>query len=177
MYVDENAPEQEVETIAEEAEDRVRALQDEKARADKYLSNWQRTEADFDNYRKRMEQEKGETVKFANTSLILSVLPVLDDLERAVKALPENLEGDPWAEGVRLIQRKMKSTLEGYGVTEIEAESRDFNPYVHEAVARADGEEGKVLEVVQKGYKFHDRVIRPAFVVVGQGEKVEKQDE
>ena len=177
MDVNENASEEKNKTIVEEKEDLLKALEDEKARADKYLSNWQRTEADFDNYRKRMEYEKGETVKFANSSLILSVLPVLDDLDRAVNAEPEDKEGDPWFEGVKLIQRKMKAILEGYGVSEVEAEKgQDFDPYVHEAVARTAGEDGRILEVTQKGYTSHGRVIRPALVVVGQGETGEKTE-
>ena len=177
MDVDDNRANEDIETIAEEAGDLDKSRQEEKARAEKYLACWQRAEADFDNYRKRTEQDKGETVKFANTSLILSLLPVLDDLERAVRALPESLEGHPWVEGVKLIQRKMKSILEGYGVAEVEAEGRAFDPYIHEAVARTEGEEGKVVEEVQKGYTLNGRVIRPACVVVGQGEPAEKQDE
>jgi len=176
MSEDKNRLNEDVETVAEEKSDHEKALQDEKALSDKYLACWQRAEADFENYRKRTEQDKCETVKFANTSLILGLLPVLDDLERAVKAIPENLEGHPWVEGIKLIQRKMKSILETYGVTEVEAEGQKFDPYVHEAVARTEGEEGKVVEEVQKGYTLNGRVIRPACVVVGQGEKSEKRD-
>ncbi len=177
MSEDKNRLNEDVETVAEEEGELQKALEDEKTRSDKYLACWRRAEADFENYRKRMEQDKSETVKFANTSLILGLLPVLDDLERAVKALPENLEAHPWVEGIKLIQRKMKSILETYGVTEVEAEGQNFDPCFHEAVARTEGEEGKVVEEVQKGYTLNGRVIRPAFVVVGQGEKAEKQDE
>lgn len=177
MDVNENAPEQNRETFVGEAADLAKAVEEEKARAEKYLSNWQRTEADFDNYRKRVEYEKNETVRFANSSLILSILPVLDDLERAIRAMPKNVEADSWFEGIKLIQRKMKSTLEGQGICEIEAEEGgEFDPYVHEAVARAVGEDGKIMEVVQKGYTFHGRVIRPAFVVVGHGETTGKTE-
>lgn len=171
MNLDENGMDQRLDAVAE---DLGRALEDEKVRADKYLCSWQRSEADFENYRKRMEQERSDTVKYANTSLILTILPVLDDLERAVKALPERFEGDPWAEGVKLIQRKMKSILEAQGVTEVDAEGQDFDPCVHEAVARTEGQEGKVIEEVQKGYTFNGRLIRPSFVVVGQGEKQDR---
>jgi molecular chaperone GrpE len=145
------------------------ALEEEKARAEKYLGNWQRTEADFDNYRKRVEQEKSETVKYANGALILNLLPVLDDLERAFKSLPDKLAQLSWTEGIRLIQRKLQATLEAQGVCAVNALGETFDPAVHEAVAQGAGEEGKVVDEAQKGYTLHGRVIRPAYVVVGNG--------
>ncbi len=146
-------------------------LEEDKAKAAKYLGNWQRTEADFDNYRKRVEQEKSETVKYANAALILNLLPVLDDLERAFKSLPDRLAQLSWTEGIRLIHRKLQATLEAQGVAAINAMGETFDPAIHEAVAQGPGEEGKVVDEVQKGYMLHGRVIRPAYVVVGNGDE------
>ncbi len=147
------------------------ALEEEKSKAAKYLGNWQRTEADFDNYRKRVEQEKTDTVKYANGAFILNLLPVLDDLDRAFKSLPDKLAHLSWTEGIRLIHRKLQATLEAQGVSPIKALGETFDPAVHEAVAQGTGDEGKVIDEAQKGYTLHGRVIRPAYVVVGKGDE------
>lgn len=167
--MEENRQEEVVEAADEGKEDLNKALEEEKTRVEKYLGNWQRAEADFDNYRKRVEQEKGDIVRFSNTSLILNLLPVLDDMERAFKSLPDKLGHMTWTDGIRLIQRKLQATLEAQGVSEIKAVGESFDPAVHEAVAQGAGEEGKIVEELQKGYKLHGRVIRPAYVVVGKG--------
>lgn len=153
------------------------ALEEEKSKAAKYLGNWQKAEADFDNYRKRVEQEKGETIKFANTALILNLLPVLDDLDRAFKSLPDKLERLSWIEGIRLIHRKLQATLEAQGVSAIKSLGETFDPAIHEAVAQAAGQEGKVIDEAQKGYTLHGRVIRPAYVVVGKGGEEGSEEE
>jgi len=152
------------------------ALAEEKEKAEKYLANWQRAQADFINYKRRSEQEKAETAKFANSVLMLSLLPVLDDLERAFNFVLPELAEPSWVEGVRLIERKMKATLEAQGLSAIEALGKPFDPNFHEAVRQDRGKEGIVIEEVQKGYKFHDRVIRPSRVVVGNGEVEEEKE-
>ena len=151
------------------------ALEEEKAQAEKYLNNWRRAEADFDNYRKRIEQESAENARFANMGFILSLLPVLDDFERAFGSLSSTVAELTWVDGVRLIYRKLQSGLEARGLQEIRALGEEFDPAFHEAVTQGEGEEGKVIEEVQRGYKLHDRVIRPALVVVGKGVE-NKQD-
>ena len=166
-------------TVAVEGEDVEllnKALEEERAKAERYLANWQRAQADFINYKKRAEQEREEISKFANAVLVLSLLPVLDDFERAFNSLPAKLAGLTWIDGIRLIHHKLMVTLEAGGVSEIKAVGERFDPAVHEAVTQGEGEEGKVIEEVQKGYKLHDRVIRPALVVVGKG-KEEKEEE
>lgn len=172
--------EDEQEEIAElEAEDidsLKKALEEEKAKAERYLNNWQRAEADFDNYRKRVEQERSERDRFANMVLILNLLPVLDDLERAFNSLSAKLAQLTWIDGIRLIYHKLQATLEARGLSEIKTVGESFDPTVHEAVSQGEGEEGKVIEELQKGYKLHDRVVRPALVVVGKG-KEEKEEE
>ena len=164
-------------TETEDVEELKLALAEEKGKAENYLANWQRAQADFINYKRRIEQEKEETINFANSALILSILPVIDDLERALNsALPEQDEPD-WLEGVRLIERKMKASLEAQGLSQIEALGKKFDPHLHEAVRQDKGEEGVIIEEVQKGYKFHDRVIRASRVVVGNGETEENNRE
>ncbi len=160
----------------EEVEALKQALGEEKEKAEKYLANWQRAQADFINYKRRSEQEKAETIKLANSVLILSLLPVLDDLERALNAArPEKAEAS-WIEGVKLIERKMRATLEAQGLSPIEALGKPFDPNLHEAVRQEKGKAGIVIEEVQKGYKLHDRVIRPSRVVVGNGEVEEEKE-
>lgn len=146
-----------------------KALEEERARANEYLASWQRVQADFSNFKKRAEKEKEEVTKFANAELVASLLPVIDDLERALDNASGKLAGLTWVDGIRLIYRKLLSILEAYGLSAIEAEGKDFDPSLHEAVLYEEGEEGKVLAELQKGYKFHDRVIRPAMVKVGKG--------
>ena len=137
--------------------------------AQKYLGNWQRAEADFQNYKKRVEQERDENRRFASAALVMNTLPILDDLERALMSVDAHLAGLTWLDGVRLIYRKLQLILENAGVSAIEVEGQQFDPRYHEAVMHADGPEGRVLAEVQRGYKLHDRVLRPAMVVVGKG--------
>jgi molecular chaperone GrpE len=146
-----------------------KALAEEKEKAEKYLANWQRAQADFVNFKRRTEQERAELNNFANSTLVLNLLPVLDDLERALEHANEDVEGSAWVDGIKLIYKKLKTTLEAQGLEEIEAEGEDFDPNVHEAVMAVEGEEGKVIEETQKGYKMRNRVIRPTKVKVGKG--------
>jgi molecular chaperone GrpE len=145
--------------------------------AQKYLASWQRSEADFQNYKRRVEQERDENRRFASTALIMNILPILDDLERALSNLDARLGGLTWFEGIALIHRKILILLENAGVSIIQAEGQQFDPHEHEAVMHAEGEEGKVLAEVQRGYKLHDRVLRPAMVVVGKAKEEDKPAE
>lgn len=145
----------------------------ERAQADaqKYLDNWRRAEADFQNFKKRSEQERDELRRFSSGALIINLLPIVDDFERAFGSIDASLAGLTWLDGLRLIYRKLLALLEASGVRPIEAEGQKFDPRFHEAVAHVDGEEGKVLSEVQRGYMLHDRVLRPAMVVVGRGQE------
>jgi len=171
-----NEPEPEaIET--EEAETLEQALADEKKKAEEYLANWQRAQADFINYKRRTEHEKQDFNRFANANLILSLLPTLDDLERALKAVPAKLTNNDWVEGIRMVERKFRTVLEGQGVAPIKALGEPFDPTYHEALRQDNGEEGIVIEEFQKGYMLGDKVLRPAKVVVGNGEEAEKEDQ
>ena len=158
----------------ENTEDLASALEQEKERADRNLANWQRAQADLSNYKKRVDQEKQDLAKFANAALIGSMLNLVDDFQRARSTIPDSILGMTWVEGLFLIERKLGATLEAAGLSEIKALGEDFDPNMHEAVMHGDGPEGKIVEEFQRGYKLHDRVIRPAMVKVGQGEAEEE---
>ncbi len=147
-----------------------KALAEEKTRAEGYLASWQRAQADFINYKRRTEQSMQETGKFANSVLILSLLPVLDDLERALDSVPPRLAKLAWVDGIRLIGRKLRESLKAQGLTPIAAEGEPFDPNLHEAAMHTKGREGIVVRELQKGYRLHERVLRVAVVAVGSGE-------
>jgi molecular chaperone GrpE len=144
-------------------EDRLAALEAER---DELVDQVKRVAADFENYRKRAARERDEIVQHANERLVKELLPVLDDLERALLAAAEHEEAT-LEEGVRLVYRSLASLLERQGVTEISTDGR-FDPHVHEALLSQPSEqdEGAVIDVIQKGYRLGDRVVRPARVVV-----------
>lgn len=160
---------------ASDAEALKLALAEEKAKADANLAGWQRAQADFVNYKRRSEQERTEITKFANSQFMLNLLPVLDDFERAFNSIPNDLANTVWIDGVRLIKRKLRSALETQGLTPISTVGELFDPYQHEAIRQDRGKEGIVIEELQKGYKLHDRIIRPSQVVVGNGEAAEEE--
>jgi molecular chaperone GrpE len=161
----------------EDIETLQQALAEEKEKAEKYLANWQRSQANFENYIKRAEQEKSETVEFANRILILDLLPILDDFERALASLPVELDEQNWTEGIKLIYNKLKTILETQGLAEIKAKGEYFDPYLHEAAGQLEGEEGIIMEEIRKGYKFRDKLLRPSMVMVGTGKKNNTQEE
>jgi len=166
----------EPEVADENIETLKEALAKEKTKAEANLANWQRAQADFINYKRRSEQEKEEISKFANTVLMLSLLTILDDLERAFTSIPPKLAKLTWLDGIRLIERKLQASLEAQGLSPIKALGEPFDPRFHEAVRQDEGKEGIVTEELQRGYKFYDRVIRPAMVVVGNGKEEEKEE-
>ena len=159
---------------AEDIETLKARLEEEKSKAESYLANWQRAAADYQNLKRRAEKEREEYGRLATAALVINILPLLDDLERALTSVDIRLAGLTWVDGIRLIYRKFQAVMEAAGVSEIKAEGETFDPNVHEAVMYGEGEEGKVVAEVQKGYRLGDRVIRPAMVVVGK--KAEKKE-
>jgi len=153
---------------AEDIETLKARLEEEKSKAESYLANWQRAAADYQNLKRRAEKEREEYGRLAAAALVINILPLLDDLERALTSVDIRLAGLTWVDGIRLIYRKFQAVMEAAGVSEIKAEGETFDPNVHEAVMYGEGEEGKVVAEVQKGYRLGDRVIRPAMVVVGK---------
>ena len=155
-------------------QDELGALQAER---DELFERLQRLAAEFDNFRKRAAREQGEMLTRANERLVKELLPVLDDLGRALDAAEEHQEAQ-LEEGVRLVHRSLASLLEREGLAEIETDGK-FDPHVHEALLSqpSDEEEGSVIEVVQKGYKLGERVVRPARVVVAAPPQDAQQDD
>jgi len=143
-----------------------RRLEEVERERDEYLNDLKRVVADFENYRKRAARDQASLVARAHERLVKELLPVLDDLERALAAAEEHEEGK-LEEGVRLVHRELKDALDREGLAEIETNVR-FDPHVHEALLSqpSEAEEGAVLDVLQKGYRLGDRVLRPARVVV-----------
>ena len=139
------------------------------AERDEYLNDLKRVAADFENYRKRAARDQESLVARAHERLVKELLPVLDDLERALQAAAEHEEAK-LEEGVRLVHRELWDSLAKEGLVEVSADGR-FDPHVHEALLSqpSDAEEGTVIEVIQKGYRLGDRVLRPARVVVSAG--------
>jgi molecular chaperone GrpE len=155
--------------LAKHCEDlEERAAQLEKER-DEYLADLQRVAADFENYRKRVAREQENLAARAHERLAKELLPVLDDLERALRAAEEHQEAT-LEEGVRLVHREMQDALTKAGLEEIETNGK-FDPHVHEALLSqpSAAEDGAIIEVLQKGYRLGDRVLRPARVVISQG--------
>jgi molecular chaperone GrpE len=129
-----------------------------------------RMAADFSNYRKRNEAERTDFAKFAKADLIAKLLDVLDGYDRALATVPEDLKGQPWIEGMWLVERKLRSILDAEGLEPIDSLGKPFDPYLHQAVAyvESDQPESTVIEEHQKAYRLHDRVIRPALVTVAK---------
>lgn len=141
------------------------------AKAEEYLDGWQRARAEFANYKKRINRERERIRQDAIGEVTKRYLPVLDDLERALKNRPEEGEGAEWAGGIELVYRKMLAILESDGIVPMEAEGATFDPNYHEAIAQteSDGHESdEIIEVIQRGYMIDDRVLRPAMVRVAK---------
>jgi molecular chaperone GrpE len=155
--------EQQVSTL----EERAALLEKER---DERLDDLKRVAAEFDNYRKRVARDQQSLAARAHERLVKELLPVLDDLERALEAAAEHQEAQ-LEDGVRLVHRELQEALSKEGLEEIETNGH-FDPHVHEALLSqpSDRDEGAILEVLQKGYRLGDRVLRPARVVVSQGE-------
>jgi molecular chaperone GrpE len=148
------------------ADERVAALERER---DEYLDKLRRVAADFDNYRKRTARDQESLVSRAHERLMKALLPVVDDLERALEAATKHEEAK-LEEGVELVARELREALAREGLEEIETDGQ-FDPHVHEALLSQPSErdEGEVIQVLQKGYRLGDRVLRPARVVISQG--------
>jgi molecular chaperone GrpE len=154
-------------------EELERELEEARAQSDEHLRAWQRAAADHSNYRRRTDDERETVARFANALLIGKLLSVLDDFDRALENVPADVD-DSWVDGVRLVERKLRSVLESEGVTPIEAAGLPFDPNVHEAVVHEDTTEhpdNHVIGELQRGYRLHDRVLRPALVRVANNPK------
>lgn len=127
----------------------------------------QRVQADFINYRRRSDEERGTILNLAKQDVILQILPLIDNLERGLGHLPEELRSNPWAKGIQQVVDQAETVLKGLGITKIEALGQPFDPNLHEAIA-TDGEGEMVVEELQSGYRMGDRVLRHSLVKVGK---------
>jgi molecular chaperone GrpE len=146
-------------------------LREEQARAEQYLTNWQRAQADLANVRRRSQQDREEYVKRANEELIRDLLPVLDSFDRALASVPADVRGTTWADGIIAVERQLRMGLLRHGVTPIEAQGQKFDPTQHEAITlkeSAEHNDDEITAELQRGYKLHDRVIRPTLVEVAR---------
>jgi len=154
-------------------EEELEALQAEleqaQAQAAEYLSGWQRARAEFANYKKRVEAEREELRRTSTQVLLLKLLPVVDDFERALQTVPKESAGEGWVDGMKMILRKLQALLESEDVTPIEAAGQPFDPLWHEAILQEETDEhpdGYVIEEMQRGYRLGNRVLRPSMVKV-----------
>ena len=161
---------------AQEARGLQERLEEAERRADEHLNDLRRLAAEFDNYRKRAARDQESLVARAHERLVKELLPVLDDLGRALEAAEQHEEAK-LEDGVRLVHRSLVDVLEHEGLTEIATDGR-FDTHVHEALLSqpSEAEEGAVIQVLQKGYRLGDRVLRPARVVVSAGPPSPQED-
>ncbi len=163
------------ESVTEEGRDEPEELRDKLEQAEaqvaEYLDGWQRTQAEFSNYKKRQEAERARMTSLANMAVLRKLLPVVDDFERALATLPADLSQLTWCEGILLIRAKLDAILDSEGVKPIETEGQVFDPRYHEAVTyeQVPGyEDSQIIGEVQRGYTLGERVLRPALVRVAK---------
>lgn len=156
-------------SLEEQVEFLRSSLDEVTAKAEEYLDGWQRSRAEFSNYKKRVLKENIDIRQVARGEVIKLYLDVLDDLDRALQERPDTGEGESWANGIEIIVQKLRSRLDTEGVKPMDPLGEDFDPNLHEALMKEDSEEyesGKVIEVMQEGYWIGDKVLRPAQVRV-----------
>lgn len=156
-------PQDPTEKLQNELEEKTREAND-------HFDKWLRLRAEFENYKKRMQKEKADALKFGNENLLKAILPILDNLSRAIDHGKEVSEVGPLMEGVEMIRKELLNTLERFGVKPIAAAGEIFNPEKHEAIAQeeTEGEPNRIVAEAQTGYSYHDRLLRPAKVVVSR---------
>jgi molecular chaperone GrpE len=158
----------ELESLQSRLEEAGAQAREFEARSRENLDGWQRSVAEFQNYKKRIDRDRESDKAIMKGDLIKRFLPALDDLERALQNRPAD---DAWASGIELVRRKLQSILEAEGLQRMEAEGAEFDPNFHEAISYepADGvQSGRVIAVVQNGYMLGDHVVRPAMVRVAK---------
>jgi len=167
---------QEPENLPERKEgfppEKLEAQLEEKTReASEYFDKWLRLRAEFENFKKRMQKEKSDLVKFGNENLLKALLPVLDNLSRAIEHGRNDQENSPLLEGVEMTCKEFLNILDRFGVKPVPAVGEVFDPEKHEALSQeeSDQETNRVIAAVENGYFYHDRLLRPAKVIVSKG--------
>jgi molecular chaperone GrpE len=161
------------ESVENKKEEEIQEKTDWKELAEENLYKWKRTVADFENYKKRQAENLKDTIAYANTNLILEILPVIDNFHASTEHIPEEQKDNPWVTGIMYIQKQLEKVLEDNGVSEIVVKTGDdFNPETMEAVKQEESSkkkeesDDKVKKVLMKGYKIDGKVIRAARVTV-----------
>lgn len=153
------------------------SIDEQKQKAEEYHSHLLRLQAEFDNYRKRMEREKQELITYGQEVTILKLLPLVDNIERALKAALEHDDHKTIIEGLGLIEKEFKQFFRTEGIEQIPAQHMKLDPRIHHVISqeeREDVEDEEVVEEIQKGYSFKGKVVRPALVKVAK--KIEKNE-
>jgi molecular chaperone GrpE len=154
--------------MEEEKKDKYKKeLEDCQKQRDEYLAGWQRARADLLNYKKEETGRMGQIISYASEELMVKILPILDNLERAEEGMPKDLRDSDYFKGFLQIKGQIKNLLGNFGVEEIEAIGKKFDPNLHEVVGEVEeGDPGEIKEVFQKGYIMQGRVIRPVKVKI-----------
>ncbi len=150
-------------------EEEVDPLEQARKEANENRDRWMRAVAELENYKKRVAQDRGRWQKYRHEDLLKALLPVVDNMDRAAQHCSDMDESNPVAEGVRMIAGMFRDLLAKYGVTEIQALGKPFDPQFHEGIGRMPSEEAPpntVIDQLEKGYMYHDRLLRPAKVVI-----------
>ena len=156
----------------------LKVLREELSKKDDYQDNFLRLQAEFDNFRKRSAKERQEFIKYANESMVLELIGMLDNFERSIKAADEKQDFKLLHQGVDMISKELHKLLSEKGLKKIVAIGEKFDPHKHEAfevVESEDGEEGDIVEEFQPGYLLNDRIIRPAKVKVIKNKEVNEE--
>lgn len=166
---EEAAPEEALASLRQE-------LEDAQARQAEYLDGWQRARAELANARKRFQREQGQAYDSARADILVRLLPIVDDFQRALKNVPEEASNDPWLEGIRLIERNFQHVLEQEGVSAIADAGQEFDPFLHQAVTHEPSDSvpaGHIISALRTGYRMGEQVLRPSMVRVSSGPEAE----
>ncbi|PIP17994.1 MAG: nucleotide exchange factor GrpE [Parcubacteria group bacterium CG_4_10_14_0_8_um_filter_35_7] len=167
----ESAQKGKINKTSKEMDDLKKELEKTKKQAEEYLNGWKRARADYINLKRDTQKEEEEWVQFANSALILGLLPIMDNFKKAFEYLSKEKENSEWVKGIRHIKKQLEDLLKSLGVEGIRTVGEKFNPEFHEAVGEKifkEKKEGIILEEVEGGYKLHGRVLRPAKVIVAK---------
>tara|TARA_B100000315_G_C14353132_1_gene484911 strand:- start:258 stop:779 length:522 start_codon:yes stop_codon:yes gene_type:complete len=157
--------------IEKDLQETKEALKEAEAKVEEVTETAKRAMADLQNFKRRVEEERGNLILYANQQFLMGIFPIIDNFQRAFLNIPEDLAENEWVKGVYAIEKQFIETLNTLGLQEIPCEiGAPFDPNLHEAVMQDSGKKDTILEYFEKGYTFKNQVVRPAKVKVGNGE-------
>jgi len=160
-------------SVSAQIEELTEQLEAAEQRASEAEAGWQRARADYQNLKRRSEEQRAEWAGIAGDRLLIRVLDLADDFDLAVEHIPEDAEGSPWVEGITAIDRKLRALLEAEGIQAMEGEGEPFDPQTQQAISYEDTDDvpdGTVIKVLQRGFTINDRVLRPSLVAVARND-------